>query len=306
MSEAPPCSLDAVARAGRAGEHHDVHAGPRPRGLRGAAAVVGRRPRGVLGRRSGSTSASTAATTACSRSREMPGAQWFPGARGQLRRAHVPRASPTTGSAIRAASELRARRGWTWGELRSQTARIRAGLRRARRRARATASCAYLPNIPETVAAFLATASLGAIWSSAAPEFGARSVIDRFAQIEPKVLLAIDGYRYGGKDFDRTRDRRRDRGASRRRARWCGSATSTATRLGGRLPGPTDGAELDVRARAVRPPAVGALQLRHDRAAQGDRARPRRDPARAPQEDAPAPRRARRATASSGSPRPAG
>jgi acetoacetyl-CoA synthetase len=57
--------------------------------------------------------------------------------------------------------------------------------------------------VPETVVAFLATASLGAIWSSAAPEFGARSVIDRFSQIEPKVLLAVDGYRYGGKDFDR-------------------------------------------------------------------------------------------------------
>src|SRR5204862_2182917 len=59
-----------------------------------------------------------------------------------------------------------------------------------------------MPNIPETVAAFLATASIGAVWSSAAPEFGARSVIDRFQQIEPKVLLAIDAYRYGGKDFD--------------------------------------------------------------------------------------------------------
>ena len=56
----------------------------------------------------------------------------------------------------------------------------------------------------ETLIAFLATASIGAIWSSAAPEFGARSVIDRFAQIEPKVLLAVDGYRHGGKDFDRT------------------------------------------------------------------------------------------------------
>jgi acetoacetyl-CoA synthetase len=63
---------------------------------------------------------------------------------------------------------------------------------------------AYMPNIPETLIAFLAVASIGAIWSSAAPEFGARSVIDRFAQIEPKVLLAIDGYRHGGKDFDRT------------------------------------------------------------------------------------------------------
>jgi acetoacetyl-CoA synthetase len=62
---------------------------------------------------------------------------------------------------------------------------------------------AYLPNIPEAVVAFLATASLGAIWSSCSPDFGPASVIDRFAQIEPKVLFAVDGYRYGGKDFDR-------------------------------------------------------------------------------------------------------
>ena len=62
---------------------------------------------------------------------------------------------------------------------------------------------AYMPNIPEAVAAFLATASIGAVWSSCSPDFGARSVIDRFAQIEPKVLLAVDGYRYNGRDFDR-------------------------------------------------------------------------------------------------------
>ena len=62
---------------------------------------------------------------------------------------------------------------------------------------------AYLPNIPEAIIAFCATASIGAIWSSCSPDFGARSVIDRFAQIEPKVLFAVDGYRYGGKDFDR-------------------------------------------------------------------------------------------------------
>ena len=62
---------------------------------------------------------------------------------------------------------------------------------------------AYLPNIPEAVAGFLACASIGAIWSSCSPDFGARSVVDRFAQIEPKVLLAVDGYRYGGRDFDR-------------------------------------------------------------------------------------------------------
>ncbi|MGI8674994.1 MAG: acetoacetate--CoA ligase, partial [Thermoleophilaceae bacterium] len=63
---------------------------------------------------------------------------------------------------------------------------------------------AYMPNVPETLVAFLACASLGAIWSSCSPDFGARSVTDRFSQIEPKVLFAVDGYRYGGKDFDRT------------------------------------------------------------------------------------------------------
>jgi acetoacetyl-CoA synthetase len=62
---------------------------------------------------------------------------------------------------------------------------------------------AYLPNIAEATIAFLAVASIGAIWSSASPDFGAGSLIDRFAQIGPKVLIAVDGYRYGGKDFDR-------------------------------------------------------------------------------------------------------
>ena len=62
---------------------------------------------------------------------------------------------------------------------------------------------AYLPNIPETLVAFLAAASLGAVWATCAPEFGPRSVIDRFGIVEPKVLLAIAGYRYGDKPIDR-------------------------------------------------------------------------------------------------------
>ena len=60
-----------------------------------------------------------------------------------------------------------------------------------------------MPNTPEALIALLATSSLGAIWSSCSPDFGAGSVVDRFSQIEPKVLIAVDGYRYGGKDFDR-------------------------------------------------------------------------------------------------------
>jgi len=134
-------------------------------------------------------------------SREMPGAQWFPGARLNYAEhvfAHARGGEP----AIVARSETRDDVTVTWDELRARVARAAAGLR-ALGVGTGDRVVAYLPNIPETVVAFLATASLGAIWSSAAPEFGARSVIDRFAQIEPKVLLTVDGYRYGGKDFDR-------------------------------------------------------------------------------------------------------
>ncbi len=132
----------------------------------------------------------------------MPGAQWFPGARCNYAE-HIFRGKRDEEAAIRHSSEARPELGtWTWGELRSQTAAIAAGLR-ALGVGEGDRVVAYMPNIPETVAAFLACSSLGAVWSSAAPEFGARSVIDRFAQVEPKVLLTVDGYRYGGKDFDR-------------------------------------------------------------------------------------------------------
>ncbi len=134
-------------------------------------------------------------------SREMPGAEWFPGARLSFAE-HVFRGKDPGDVAIRHASELREVGEWTWADLREETGRMVAILR-AHGVGEGDRVAAYMPNIPETVAAFLATASLGAVWSSAAPEFGARSVIDRFSQIEPKVLLAIDGYRYGGKDFDR-------------------------------------------------------------------------------------------------------
>jgi acetoacetyl-CoA synthetase len=132
----------------------------------------------------------------------MPGASWFPGARVNYAE-HIFRGKSDSEVAIRHASETRSLDSLTWGELRAQTAAIAAGLRSLGVE-EGDRVVAYMPNIPETVAAFLACASIGAVWSSAAPEFGARSVIDRFAQIEPKVMLAIDGYRYGGKDFDRS------------------------------------------------------------------------------------------------------
>jgi acetoacetyl-CoA synthetase len=134
-------------------------------------------------------------------SRAMPGAQWFTGARLSHPR-HVFRDRDQDAVAIRHASELRELGEWTWGELRERTAQIAAGLR-ALGVGPGDRVAAYLPNIPEAIASFLACASLGAVWSSCSPDFGARSVVDRFAQIEPKVLLAVDGYRYGGRDFDR-------------------------------------------------------------------------------------------------------
>ncbi|MDP2710227.1 MAG: acetoacetate--CoA ligase [Solirubrobacteraceae bacterium] len=131
----------------------------------------------------------------------MPGARWFAGATLSYPE-HIFRGRDDDAVAIRHASELRAPEEMTWGQLRALAARIQAGLRTLGV-GRGDRVAAYLPNIPETVAAFLATAGLGAVWSSCSPDFGARSVIDRFAQIEPKVLLAVDGYRYGGRDFDR-------------------------------------------------------------------------------------------------------
>ncbi len=133
--------------------------------------------------------------------REMPGAVWFPGARLSYAE-HIFRGRDDGEVAIRHASELRPLGEWTWGELRARAGAVAGALGEAGVVA-GDRVAAYLPNIPETVAAFLGCASIGATWSSCAPEFGVRSVVDRFAQIEPKVLLAVDGYRYGGRDFER-------------------------------------------------------------------------------------------------------
>ena len=136
--------------------------------------------------------------------RTMPGAEWFPGA--QLSYAeHIFRRKRDDDVAIVHASETRPLSELRWGELRELTAQIAAGLR-ANGVSRGDRVVAYMPNIPETAAAFLACASIGAVWSSCSPDFGVRSVIDRFAQIEPKILLAVDGYTYGGSPIDRTAD----------------------------------------------------------------------------------------------------
>jgi acetoacetyl-CoA synthetase len=136
--------------------------------------------------------------------RTMPGAEWFPGARLSYAE-HIFRGKRDDDVAIVHASETRSLAELRWGELRYLTAQIAAGLR-ANGVTSGDRVVAYMPNIPETTAAFLACASIGAVWSSCSPDFGVPSVIDRFAQIEPKVLLTVDGYTYGGKQIDRRAD----------------------------------------------------------------------------------------------------
>jgi acetoacetyl-CoA synthetase len=133
--------------------------------------------------------------------RTMPGARWFAGA--ELNYAeNLLRIGTDDALAVQHAAEGSELGGITRGELRDRVAALAAGLRSLGVE-RGDRVVAYLPNTPAALIGFLATASIGAIWSSCSPDFGVGSVVDRFAQIEPKVLLAIDGYAYGGRDFDR-------------------------------------------------------------------------------------------------------
>ena len=132
----------------------------------------------------------------------MPGAEWFPGARLNYAAHALGRDEDVDTIAVVARSQTRDPFELTFGELREQVARARAGLRRLGI-GPGDRVVAYLPNIPETLVAFLATASLGATWATCAAEFGPRSVLDRLGQLEPDVLLAVAGYRYGDRHIDR-------------------------------------------------------------------------------------------------------
>ncbi|HYW54823.1 MAG TPA: AMP-binding protein, partial [Dongiaceae bacterium] len=137
-------------------------------------------------------------------SRTMPGAVWFAGSRVNYAEhllRHERDAAPAAPALVHS-SELRALAHVSWQEL-GNAVRVLATQLRALGIEPGDRVAAYMPNVPETVVAMLATMAVGAVWASAAPEFGARTVIDRFAQIEPKVLFVADGYRFGGKDFDR-------------------------------------------------------------------------------------------------------
>jgi acetoacetyl-CoA synthetase len=130
----------------------------------------------------------------------MPGTKWFVGA--ELNYAeHILRHRGDR-PAILAYSQSREPSSLSWDALSDQVGRARVGLQRLGV-GRGDRVAAYLPNLPETIVAFLASASLGAVWTSCAPEFGVQAVLDRFGQIDPKVLLVVDGYRYGSRDIDR-------------------------------------------------------------------------------------------------------
>ncbi len=132
----------------------------------------------------------------------MPGAEWFTGATLNYAEHMVGREEDLAETAVLAISQTRDPFELSFADLREQVGAARAGLQRLGV-GPGDRVVAYLPNIPETLVAFLAAASLGAVWATCAPEFGPRSVIDRFGIVEPKVLLAIAGYRYGEKAIDR-------------------------------------------------------------------------------------------------------
>jgi acetoacetyl-CoA synthetase len=133
--------------------------------------------------------------------RKMPGAKWFEGS--EVNFAERVFRKRRDGTAIFAKAERKADRSMTWQELEKKAGAFASSLKEMRVKA-GDRVAAYLPNSPEAVVAFLGCASIGAIWSCCSPDFGAPAVVDRFSQIQPKVLIATDGYSYGGKWFDRT------------------------------------------------------------------------------------------------------
>jgi acetoacetyl-CoA synthetase len=137
--------------------------------------------------------------------REMPGASWFAGARLNYAEhilAGARRSAHPDGNVLVSMSQTRTNTALGADELEDLVARARAGLQRLGVTS-GDRVAAYLPSLPETVAAYLATLSLGAVWCSCAPEFGTRSVVDRLGQVQPTVLLVVDGYRFGDKPVDR-------------------------------------------------------------------------------------------------------
>ena len=240
-----------------------------------------------------------ARTTRCSRHPAMPGTEWFPGARLN----YAERALATDGRRDRGHRPLPVRATsveLTWDELRDQVARCRAGLGRlgvapgrpGRRPTCPTAPRRWWPSWPRPAS--------GAVWASCPPEFGARSVIDRFGQLDPVVLLVVRGYRYGDQV---SRPVRRGAMPSSTHCPRVRAVVDVDTGWDDLLAEP---AELAFDPVPFDHPLYVLFSSGHHRSAEGHRPRPRRDPARAPQGARPPPRPRARATGSSGSRPPAG
>ncbi len=150
---------------------------------------------------------SSAAHTAVLGRRTMPGAQWFPGARLNYAE-HVLRGERYGGDALLYMSERQALTGMPWETLGRQVRVLATHLRQAGVKP-GDRVAAWMPNIPQTMIAMLATTAIGAMWACCSPDFGERGTLDRLKQLSPKVLFCVDGYRYGGKDFDRREELRR-------------------------------------------------------------------------------------------------
>jgi acetoacetyl-CoA synthetase len=144
--------------------------------------------------------------TAVLAERRMPGARWFPGAQVNYAREvlrHVDAAHAAGMPAMVSDNERGEVREMSWPEMRRQVASVALTLKSLGVQ-RGDRVAAYMPNVPETMVAFLACSSIGAVWSVCAPDMGTAAVADRFRQIEPKVLIAVDGVHYGGKPLDRS------------------------------------------------------------------------------------------------------
>ena len=139
--------------------------------------------------------------------RSMPGAEWFPGARLNYAQ-HVLRREPTGGDVLLHASESQPLTALKWEALGNRVRTLATELR-ALGVEPGDRVVAWMPNIPETMIAMLATTAIGAIWACCSPDFGERGTLDRLVQLSPKLLFGIDGYRYGGKSFDRRSELRR-------------------------------------------------------------------------------------------------
>jgi acetoacetyl-CoA synthetase len=144
---------------------------------------------------------SSAPHTAVLESRQMPGAHWFPGARLNYAE-HVLRREQPGSPALLHVDETQPVRELPWEEFARQVRVVATHLRAGGVRP-GDRVVAYLPNVPEAIVAMVAAASVGAVWASVSPDFGARGALDRLGQLEPTVLFCADGYRYGGRDFDR-------------------------------------------------------------------------------------------------------